>query len=117
MATTTVTRHNISIPQDSTYVLVVSVVGGPPSIDLYTGSMQIRPSKDSAEVLADLDDTFFTVDALNRQVVLELTDEETGSYDWSGNAVYDMYIEGPSGDRWRLIEGLATLNRTVTREV
>jgi hypothetical protein len=110
------TKHDIRIPQAGTYLFVVDVVDGPASLAGYTADGQIRQVKASTEVLADLPSANFTVDDVNRQVVLEITDEVTGAYDWSIPAVYDIYIEGPEGDRWRLIEGVATLSKTVTRE-
>ncbi len=112
-----VTKHNISIPQRSTYVLVVAVVGGPDNLTGYTCEMQVRQVKASTSTLVDVPPERFSVDDLNRQVILELTDEDTLAYDWAGNAFYDLYIVGPTGDRWRLVEGLATLNKTVTRGV
>lgn len=112
----TVTKHDISIPQTGTYVYVVDVVDGPASLSGYTAKGQIRQVKASPTVLADLPVGLFVVDDVNRQIVLTITDEATSLYDWSFPAVYDIYIEGPTGDRWRVIEGVATLNKTVTRE-
>jgi len=111
-----ITKKDIIIPQSGTFRLVITVVGGPPSMSGYTGEMQIRKTKVSEETLAEVDPTCFLVDDLNRQIVLEIPDEDTAAYDWSGNAVYDLYIEGPSADRWRVIQGLAFLDKTVTRE-
>jgi hypothetical protein len=111
------TKNDITIPQAGTFVFVVDVVGGPDSLAGYTADMQIREVKASTDTLADLPTSYFTVDDVNRQVVLEIPDEDTAIYDWARPAVYDIYIEGPSGDRWRLIEGVAHLNKTVTREV
>jgi hypothetical protein len=111
------TKHDITIPQASTFRIVVTVADGPADLTDYTADMQIRQTKLSDTTLADITNESFTVEALTRQVILELTDEQTGLYDWARPAVYDMYIEGPAGDRWRLLEGLATLNKTVTREV
>lgn len=110
------TKLDLIIRQASTYVLVVTVMDGPSDLTGYTGEMQVRETKASNAALATITNASFTVDPLNRQVILELTDEQTGLYDWARPAVYDMYIEGPAGDRWRLLEGLATLSKTVTRE-
>lgn len=110
------TKHDIVIPQAGTFRFVVTVEGGPTSLAGYTADMQIREMKSSAAMLANFQSSFFVVDDINRQVVLEVSDEDTAVFEWSRPAVYDIYIEGPLGDRWRLIEGVATLNKTVTRE-
>lgn len=109
-----VTQLDICIPQTDTFRLVVDVVGGPESLSGYTGEMQIRKTKASDVVLAEMLPEWFTVDNLNRQVVLEIPETETGLYDWTGAAVYDIHLAGD--DRWRLLEGKARLDKTVTRE-
>lgn len=110
------TKHNITIPQGSTWRLVVTVLGGPSSLVGYVGSMQIRKAKADAVALATVATERFQVNSSTRQVVVELSDEDTGSMSWSSLAFYDLYLEGPTGDRWRIIEGVATLSKTVTRE-
>jgi hypothetical protein len=111
----TIARKDLVFPQSGMYRLVVTIVGGPISIAGYTGAMQVRPAKASAEVLAEMDPAWFTVDDVNRQLVLEVPDEATAAYDWSGLAVYDLYLTNGT-DRWRLVEGNARLDKTVTRE-
>lgn len=108
------TKMDICIPQADVYKLVIDVTGGPDSLAGYVGEMQIRKTVPSDVVLADMDPGWFTVDDLNRQVVLEVPDTATELYDWSGAAVYDLHLVGI--DRWRLIEGRAFLRKTVTRE-
>lgn len=108
------TRKDISIPQGDVFRIVVTVVDGPTSLAGYVGEMQIRKTKSSTETLAEMNDEWFTIDDINRQVVLEIPETATVSYDWIGSAVYDMHIVGP--DRWRLIEGKVCLNKAVTQE-
>lgn len=110
------TKHDITIPQGSHWRLVVTVSGGPQDLSGYTGEMQIRQVKADPVVLASVAPERFTVNAGPRQVILELTDEDTLAYTWGGSAVYDLYVVGPTGDRWRVIEGRVTINKTVTRE-
>lgn len=110
------TRHNITIEQASTYVLVIDVVGGPDDLTDYTAELTVRQIKGAPEPLAYFGPERFTVEPLTRQVIAEIPDEVTALYDWGRPAVYDCYIEGPTGDRWRLIEGLAALSKTVTTE-
>lgn len=112
------TRHDICIAQSGIYELVVDIVDGPEALAGFGGAMQIRKTKGSEEVLAEMDPSWFTVDSINRQLILEIPDEETGLYDWTGSAVYDLYlVNADDTDRWRLLEGKATLSKTVTREV
>jgi hypothetical protein len=109
-----VTQLDICIPQSATFRLVITVSGGPTSLSGYTGEMQVRKTKASPEVLADVTADMFTVDDINRQVILEIPDTDTALYDWTGTALYDLYLVGP--ERWRLLEGQARLDKTVTRE-
>jgi len=110
-----VNQYDICIPQADTFFLVVDIVGGPASLVGYVGEMQIRKTKSSDVVLAEIDPAYFTVDDINRQLVLEIPDSATALYDWTGAAVYDMHLAGT--DRWRVLEGKARLNKVVTREV
>jgi hypothetical protein len=109
------TRYDICIAQSGVFRLVIDVVGGPDSIAGYTGEMQIRKTKSSEEILGEMDPDWFTVDSVNSQVILEIPDTETELYDWTGSAVYDMYLVGPR--RWRILEGKVGLDKTVTKEV
>lgn len=109
------TKYDVCIAQSATFRLVIDVVDGPESIAGYVGQMQIRKTKTSTGVLAEMLPGWFTVDALNRQVVLEIPDTATKLYDWTGAAVYDMYLDG-TDDRWRLLEGKVMLDKTVTKE-
>lgn len=110
----TTKRYDICIPQADIFQLVIDVVDGPLSLSGYTGEMQIRKSKASTEVLAEVDPSCFTVDDVNRQVIVEIPNTATELYDWTGAAVYDLHLVGPQ--RWRLLEGKASLNKVVTRE-
>jgi hypothetical protein len=110
------TQKNLCIEQASTFVLVMTVVGGPESLTDYEGEMQIRRSKSDTTTLVDVPTANFTVNDGTKQVILEIPSDETELYDWSGFAVYDAYVVGPTNDRWRLIQGTARLSKTVTRE-
>lgn len=109
------TKFDITVPQSDTFRLVITVNGGPVALAGYACVMQVRQSKASTAFLAEMGEELFTVDDINRQVVLEVPDEQTALYDWASPAVYDIHMEGPAGDRWRLLEGTARLNKTVTR--
>ena len=110
------TKLNRIIDEGSVHAFVVNVVGGPASIENYVGSMQIRATKEDTELLAEVNPNSITVNHLTRQVTVVIPNEDTVAYEWSGVAVYDLYIEGPDGDRWRLVEGTIRISREVTRE-
>lgn len=108
------TKHDIRIPQNGIFRLTVSVPDGPANITGYTGEMQIRKAKDSTTVLATVPGSAFTMNNSARQVVVQVPSTTTALWDWDDNAVYDMYIVNDT-ERWRLLEGLAYLSKTVTR--
>lgn len=110
------TKLDIIIPQGDNFRLVITVVGGPGSLAGYAGEMQIRKTKASDVILAEMQPGWFTVDSLNGQVVLDIPDEASALYDWSGEALYDLHLDNGT-DRWRVLEGRAKLSKTVTREV
>lgn len=110
------THLDIVIPQNGTFKVTVQVVGGPASMTGYTGEMKIRKSKANPVVLADVPGGNFTVDATARTLTMQIPSAATALYDWTGTAVYDMYLVSPSGtERWRVAEGIARLSHTVTR--
>jgi hypothetical protein len=109
------TKKDLCIPREDNFRLVITVSGGPDSLAGYEGEMQIRKTKTSTEVLAEMDKSWFTIDDLTRQVVLEIPNAETGTYDWTGQALYDLHIDDGT-DRWRLLEGRVSLNMNVTED-
>lgn len=110
----TVLKHLV-VGQGSTFRLVVNVLGGPTTLENYTGRMQVRKYRNDPVVLLDLTSDKFVVNHLTRQVVLTIPSAATENAAWSAG-VYDLNITGPSGDRWRLLEGNLRLSRSVTRE-
>ncbi len=109
------TKYDITIPQSGVFRLVVAVANGPADLTGFTGEMQVRSSKGSAVVLADVDASAFAVDNPTRMVTVTIPSTATALYNWGDNAVYDMYIVNGT-ERWRLLEGLARLSKTVTRD-
>jgi hypothetical protein len=104
-------RKDITIPQAGAFRLVVTVVGGPENLTSLAPRMQVRSSKSSEVVLAEATPEMFTIDGVNRQVVLSLPGDYTKTLEWDQPAVYDMYL-----GEWRLVQGRALLDKTVTRE-
>jgi hypothetical protein len=108
--------QDLVIEQAATNVLVVTVVGGPPTLLGYTGHMQVRERKsETSTVLAEISNAEMTIDPDNRQVVVTIPSSLSSGYDWT-EGYYDLYVIAPGGERWRLVEGKARLSRTVTRE-
>jgi hypothetical protein len=109
-------RQDIVIPQGGTFRLIVNVISGPGDITGFTGEMQVRKSKGNEVALVDVAPEHFTADNVNRQLVMEIPSSVTETYEWDGPAVYDLYLVGAGEARWRLVEGIARLSKTVTRE-
>jgi hypothetical protein len=110
------TRLDRVIDEGSMHVFVINILGGPDDLTGYVGSMQVRATKTAPTTLAEVDPDNITVNEITRQVIVEIPNEATVDYEWSGLAVYDLYIEGPLGDRWRVVEGTIRISREVTRE-
>lgn len=107
--------QDLVIEQNATNVMVITVVGGPETLVGYAGEMDIRERKSDIVPLAELGEEMFTVNNSTRQVVLTIPSSVAADYAWTAG-VYDLYVVGPGGDRWRLVEGRVRLSKTVTRE-
>jgi glutathione synthase/RimK-type ligase-like ATP-grasp enzyme len=91
--------------------------GLPMPLTGYTAQMQIRSKRSSNVVLADFStDTgkYMTISEAAGIVMLDVPDTITSGFDFS-SGVYDMYIESPTGDRFRVVEGNVVVSATVTR--
>lgn len=91
--------------------------GVPVDLTGWTGRMQIRPEIDSAEVLAELttENGGILIDApTSGTFVLYLDDAATAALDFE-QAAYDVELQAPSGDVTRIMQGVVTLSREVTR--
>lgn len=107
-------KLDIVIEQSSDFQLVVTVVGGPVSMTGYTGAMQIRPGKGSSELRYDVPSSAITVDAANRQVVVDLPWTESVEFYWD-YGMYDVVIRSSDhADAWRVVEGKVTVDHRVT---
>jgi hypothetical protein len=110
------TRLDILVEQGATLEIVAEVLdagGVDPRTDLagWTGAMQIRPTADSATVLATAD---VAVDGATAQVTASVPDYLTSAMAWR-SGVYDLIIT--DGDRTeRLLYGVARLRSSTTRE-
>jgi len=108
-------KYDLVIEQGSDFQLVVTVVGGPSSMSGYTGKMQIRPGKNSPNLRYDVPSSAITVDAANRQVVVDLPWTESVGFTWD-SGMYDLVIVSADElDAWRVVQGKAIVDHSVTK--
>lgn len=89
------------------------------AVDLtgYTGRMQIRPAVESDEVIAELttENGGILIDSPETGTfILYASDVTTAAMDFD-QAVYDIELIDQIGDVTRIVSGVATLSREVTR--
>ncbi len=81
----------------------------------YTARMQIRPDVDSDMVLADLTTQNGKLFIENKEWFgIDLNPEFTAGLNFE-DAVYDYELVAPNGDVWRMLQGISTVSREVTR--
>jgi hypothetical protein len=111
------TNKDLQIPRGQTIEFIVDVLGGPVSIEGYTGSMMIRELRHDAEPVTVVPAECFSCNAATRQVTAKIPGEVTTTIDLGEHGgVYDLLITGPLGDGWRLLEGRVYSSLAVTRE-
>lgn len=111
------TKKDLVVPSGQTFEFVVDVLGGPSTIEGYTGSMMVRQGRYDLVPLLSVPESAFTVNASTRQVTVRIPGELTEDLDLElAPGVYDLLLTGPSGDEWRLLEGRVTAQTSVTRE-
>jgi hypothetical protein len=109
------TISNIFIDQGSTFTTTVTVAdgeGSPVDLTSYTALAQIRKTYESTTATA------FTVefddDRTTGQITISLTDSQTSTLD-AGRYVYDLLITDVNSVKTRVVEGIATVNPSVSR--
>jgi hypothetical protein len=109
------TQLPIEIEQGADFDLLVAVVGGPDDLTGWTGRMQIRELKASADVLYETI-AGVTINVGADTVAIHVPCTETVTFDWD-RGVYDVLItSGDATSAHRIVEGKVTLDRAVTRE-
>lgn len=108
-------QYDLAIPAGGTVDLTVEVVGGPVSLDGYTGLMHIRQLRDDPLLLAEVPAEAITVYPSTRLVTVKIPSTLTETFDFR-RGVYDLRITGPSGDHWIVVEGRISNKLAVTRE-
>lgn len=106
--------RDLAIRAGITCEFVVDVVGGPATLDGYSGAMQIRELRNDILPIAEVPADAITVNGSTRQVTVRIPGTASASWSWV-RGVYDLRIDGPLGD-WLLVEGRATNSPAVTRE-
>lgn len=105
--------EEMQIDQGSTFSYLVSIKNltdqAPFDLSGYTGTAHMKRSYKSLTISA----TFTVVVGLNGIVTLSLTDEQTALIK-SGRYLYDVVIESPEGEVYRVIEGIADVTPAVT---
>lgn len=118
-------REDITVYQGATFRNRFIWKTGDPAVPVditgYTVRMQIRPSKRSDRVFANLDnDTLGGItltDAANGQFDVRIEADVTDEFSSFVKAVYDIELEAPDGTVTRLVEGQVTVSLQVTRPV
>lgn len=112
---------NLLIEQGSTFRASLTVrnqSGQPLDLTGYVARMQLRQEVVSSAVLIDLDSAAkggITITPLQGKIDILITATQTAGMTVT-SAAYDLEIESPSGDVYRLIQGRADISLEVTRE-
>ena len=106
---------NIFIDQGadfSTTVTVSDSAGSALDLSNYTALAMIRKTYESTT--ATTFTSTFADDRTTGQITISLTDVQTTALDF-GRYVYDLLITDGDGDKTRVLEGIATVNPSVSR--
>lgn len=109
------TISNIFIDQGATFSTTVTIedgVGSPLDLTGYTALAQIRKTYQSTTATAFT--STFDSDRTTGLITISLTDSQTSSLE-EGRYVYDLLISDVSGTKTRVVEGIVTVNPSVSR--
>ena len=109
------TISNLFIDQDADYSTTITIADNDDVVmDLtgYTALAQLRKSYSSTTATSFT--TTFDSDRTTGKVTIALTDVQTGALA-SGRYVYDVVIIASGGDKTRVVEGILTVNPSVSR--
>ncbi|NCW74272.1 MAG: hypothetical protein EBW06_06785 [Gammaproteobacteria bacterium] len=109
------TISNIFIDQDADFTTTVTVNdSGGTALDLsgYTALAMIRKTYQSTS--ATTFTSTFANPRTSGQITISLTDTQTAALE-AGRYVYDMVITDALGVKTRVVEGIATVNPSVSR--
>jgi hypothetical protein len=83
----------------------------------WKGRMQIR-KKQQTPALVSIDSEALggiTISETDGSILIKITDEQTDLLD-TKSALYDLEVESPEGDVYRLIEGKVTVKPNITQD-
>ena len=109
------TISNLFIDQDADFTTTVTIndsVGSALDLTNYTALAMIR--KTYASSTSTTFTSTFASDRTTGQITISLTDTQTAALE-SGRYVYDLIITDSSGTKTRVVEGIATVNPSVSR--
>ena len=109
------TISNLFIDQDADFTTTVTVndsTGSALDLTNYTALAMIRKTYQSST--ATTFTSSFVSPRTTGQITISLTDTQTATLE-SGRYVYDLVITDSSGTKTRVVEGIATVNPSVSR--
>ena len=109
------TISNLFIDQDADFTTTVTINdsnGSALDLTSYTALAMIRKTYQSTS--ATTFTSTFASDRTTGQITISLTDTQTAALE-SGRYVYDLVIIDSSGTKTRVVEGIATVNPSVSR--
>ena len=109
------TISNLFIDQDADFTTTVTIndsAGSALDLTNYTALAMIR--KTYASSTSTTFTSTFASDRTTGQITISLTDTQTAALE-SGRYVYDLIITDASGTKTRVVEGIATVNPSVSR--
>lgn len=109
------TISNLFIDQDADFTTTVTVNdsnGSPLDLTSYTALAMIRKTYASSSSTTFA--STFVSPRTTGQITISLTDVQTAALE-AGRYVYDLVITDGSGSKTRVVEGIATVNPSVSR--
>ena len=105
------TKANISIDQGTTFNTIISLTddsGNPLDLSVYTAESQIRKSYSSSNAVN------FYISLSLGEITLSLDSNTSGNLT-AGRYVYDVIVTDSSNTITRVVEGIVTVNPSVSR--
>lgn len=93
------------------------IPGAPYDLTGCTARMQIRQSFGTPVLVSVKDGDGITLGGPTGTVTVEISDERTDVLDGLRSARYDLEVEFPSGDVYRLLQGAVAISPNITRDV
>jgi hypothetical protein len=109
------TISNLFLDQDADFTTTVTIndsAGSALDLTGYTALAMIRKTYQSTT--ATTFTSTFVSPRTSGQITISLTDTQTAALE-AGRYVYDMVITDSSGNKTRVVEGIATVNPSVSR--